>query len=77
MSICSVCDGTGKVFGGYSEATQPDSVHQLEEWDTCGNCEGSGHIDAKDSKGRLIGGSTSIGELILDLLRTGIDVLFG
>jgi DnaJ-class molecular chaperone len=60
MSKCSVCNGTGKVFGGYSEATQPESGHQHEEWETCGNCEGSGYIDAKDSGGRLFGGSSSI-----------------
>jgi hypothetical protein len=32
----------------------------LETWDACGNCEGSGYIDAKDSGGRLFGGSSSI-----------------
>ena len=72
MSTCSVCNGTGKVFGGYSEATQPESGHQHEEWDTCGNCEGSGYIDAKDSGGRLF----SIAELIFVFLCLGIE-LFG
>lgn len=49
---CPACGGNG---GRYYWKTNPDqrmraAVPQVQDWQNCGNCRGSGYIDVPDTR---------------------------